>query len=53
MRRTLWVGLILAAIAVTAGVLWRIVRAASSDPLRIGCIAKSYTSSSCLRHWKA
>lgn len=38
MRRILWVGLILAAIAVTAGVFWRIVRAASSDPLRIGCI---------------
>jgi branched-chain amino acid transport system substrate-binding protein len=41
MRRILWVGLILAAIAVTAGVFWRIVRAASSDPLRIGCITTS------------
>jgi branched-chain amino acid transport system substrate-binding protein len=38
MRRILWVGLILAAIAVTAGVFWRIVRVASSEPLRIGCI---------------
>jgi branched-chain amino acid transport system substrate-binding protein len=44
MRRILWVGLILAAIAVTAGVFWRIVRTPSSDPLRIGCITALTTS---------